>query len=111
MQRTSFAPLLSATSKRVSCCIITTWLFNDFYYPPVLGLAQRTGFHDADGIALTALVLLVVCNELGGLLDKLAIEGMLLLTLDGDHDGLVHLAADHYSYSFLAKISFHGISV
>ena len=40
--------------------------------------------------------------------DKLSVERMLFFALDSYHDGLVHLAADHYSYSFLTKISFHN---
>ena len=46
-------------------------------------------------------------GELGGLLYELAVNRMLLLGSYGNHDGLVHLVADHYTYSFLTKISFH----
>ena len=81
--------------------------FYDINYSPVLGLAQRTGFHDEDGVTDSALVLLVVGNELGGLFHELAVERMLLLSFYRNDNGLVHLVADHYACSFLTKISFN----
>ena len=46
-------------------------------------------------------------NELGGLFDELAVHRVHFLSLYGNDDGFVHLVADHNTYSFLAKISFH----
>src|SRR5574344_983476 len=66
-----------------------------------------TSFHDKDGITDSALVLLILSDKLGGLLDELSVQRMFLFTFNGNYDGLVHLIADHYSCSFLTKISFH----
>ena len=85
--------------------------FYDFNQSPVLRLAQRTGLHDADGISNAALILVVLRNELGSLLYEFSVQGMLLPYLHGYDDGLVHFVADHYTYSFLTKISFHKTSI
>ena len=74
-------------------------------------LAERTSLHDANCIALAALVLLIVSYELCGLLYELAVHRVLLFSLYCNHDRLIHLVADHNTYSFLAKISFHENSI
>ena len=54
-----------------------------------------------------ACVLLIVSYELCGLLYELAVHWVFLFSFNCNHDRLVHLVADHNTYSFLTKISFH----
>ncbi len=75
---------------------------NDFDHAPAFVLAERAGFHDTDGVADVAFVLLIVSHELGGLLDELAVLGVFDLTLDEDDDRLVHLVAHHDADSFFS---------
>src|SRR3954451_15912860 len=121
MQRISFAPVLSATLSRDSCWIIVlllvvvpvlgraepgrTWLLGlleDLDDAPALGGRQRTGLHDRDPVADATLVLLVVRLQLARAPQHLAVETVLHAVLHGDHDGLVHLVADHEALTHLA---------
>ena len=90
MQSASLAPLLSATVKRLSVCIILLLhFFDDFYKAPALGLREGTGLHEADSVADRALVILVVGVIFLCLVDKLTVDGMFLLPLHHYGDGLV----------------------
>lgn len=79
--------------------------FDNFNQSPALVLAHRTDFHDADGIALTGIVVFIVCHQLRRLLNELAVHRMLHPTLDGNRNALVHLAADNKTDSFLTCVS------
>ena len=73
----------------------------------MFSLAQRTGFHDAHGIADVAFLFLVMSHKTAGFLDKLAVNRVFLTTLDLHDDGFLHLVADNHADSFFSKISFH----
>ena len=60
------------------------------------------GLHDKNGVTGVALVLLVVSVILFGLGDELSVNGMLLLELGGNYDGLVHLVARHNTLAGLS---------
>src|SRR5258708_12187872 len=92
MHRISFAPELSATLRRVSCCItLLLGLLHDFQNAPALLLGDGARFGDADQVADAALVLLVVDFELRAPLDGLAVEAVGLGRADLDGDRLFHL--------------------
>lgn len=74
----------------------------------MLGFAERSGFHNADGIAGIAGILGVLGDELGSLVDELTVDRVLHLTLNGNHNGFFHFVADNLSDSLLSKISFHS---
>src|SRR5258708_15610383 len=95
MHRISFAPELSATLRRVSCCItLLLGLLHDFQNAPALLLGDGARFGDADQVADAALVLLVVDFELRAPLDGLAVEAVGLGSGDLDDDRLVSLFGD-----------------
>src|SRR3954447_7722664 len=127
MQRTSFAPVLSATLSRDSCWI--TWQtsssgrlrravplsrrssslrssllrsLHDLHDSPALGRGQRTGLHQLDPVAGAAVVVLVVGLEPRRTPHDLAVERVLHAVLDLDHDGLVHLVAHDQALTHLA---------
>src|SRR5258708_17540157 len=103
MHRISFAPELSATLRRVSCCItLLLGLLHDFQNAPALLLGDGARFGDADQVADAALVLLVVDLELRAPLDGLAVEAVGLGRADLDDDRLVHLVGDHCAEPDLA---------
>src|ERR1700730_10968751 len=95
------APLLSAAASRVRIWIIALapsarfGAFEDPHQGPALAPRQRTAGRDGDHVALAALVLLVVREQLRRTTDVLAVGRMLDQALDGHRDGLVHLVADH----------------
>src|SRR3954469_871337 len=94
MQRTSLAPLLSATRRRDSCWII--WLprpFQHLHEAPALELRQRAGLLDPHAVADLAVVGLVVGVELLGPHHRLLVERMGLAGGHGDDGGLVHAGA------------------
>src|SRR5664279_2585755 len=105
MQRISFAPVLSATLSRDSCWIIGLLLrlLEDFHDAPPLGGRQRTRLHDQDTVADAGVVELVVGLELDVATQHLAVEGVLVALLNGDHDGLLHLVADDETLTGLAR--------
>src|ERR1700686_2348152 len=77
MHRISFAPELSATLRRVSCWItLLLRLLHDFEHAPALLLGDGARLGDADQVADTALVLLVVHLELRASLDGLAVQAV-----------------------------------
>src|SRR5690606_1143827 len=77
-------------------------LLENLDHAPPLGGRQRAGLHDQHPVADAAVVLLVVRLQLGIAPQDLAVEGVLDAVLDGDHDGLVHLVADHQALADLA---------
>src|ERR1700693_2784204 len=119
MHRSSLAPELSATFKRVSCCIthatavqsryrgpreiadFVGWcgvslagslgLLDDLKYAPAFLFGDGARFGDANQVADATLVLLVVDLELGALPDGLLVEAMRLGRADLDDHRLVHL--------------------
>src|SRR5215213_1287902 len=91
MQRTSLAPLLSATRRRDSCWITSSpGPFEHFDEVPALALRQRARLPDADPIADAGVVQLVVGEELLGPLHGLRIAGVAHPVDDADDDGLLH---------------------
>src|SRR5262249_51242791 len=74
-------------------------LLNDAAHPPTLVLAERSGLGDQNAIADAAAVLLIVRFVFGAALHVLLVLRMLDHALDHDHDGLVHLVADHDAFS------------
>ena len=66
---------------------------HDFHQTPALGLAQRAAAGDADAVAFLAVVLFIVDLELLGLLDELAVLGVLDFVGHGHGAGLVTLVA------------------
>src|SRR5699024_4098676 len=69
---------------------------------PPLGSAQRPGLHDDDQVAHARRAQLVVRLDLARAPDDLAVERVLDPVLDLDHDGLLHLVADHVAAARLA---------
>lgn len=95
----------STPSRRLFCP------FDDFYQPPALVFAEWAGFHDADGVSLSRIVVFVVCHEFGSLLHILTIHRVFHPALDCNCDAFVHLIADNETYSFLTCCSFFHICV
>src|SRR5487761_693836 len=96
MHRSSLAPELSATLRRVSCWIILLLsLLDNLKYAPAFLLGDGAGFGDANQVADATLVLLVVDLELGALPDCLLVEPVCFGRADLDDDRLVHLVRDH----------------
>src|SRR6476661_754971 len=69
--------------------------FEDLDETPALSGRQRTGFHQGNPIADTGVTVLVVRLDLRGGADDLAVERVALTIFQLDHDGLLHLVADH----------------
>src|SRR5262249_30481045 len=121
MHRISLAPVLSATLSRDSCWITSTpsvggpragqvllRFLQDLRDPPALGRGQRPGLHQQDPVADAAGVGAVVGLVLLRAADALAVLGVLHPVLDHDHDGLVHLVADHEALADLAVAALAG---
>src|SRR5690606_4041538 len=115
MQRTSLAPLLSATFSRDSVRIIMLSLyailmllrlFHDLDQTPALLPAHRPGFHDPDGVSNAGHVFFVMCHELRSTADEFPIDRMLYLAVYCNSDRLLHLVADDLADPFLSEISF-----
>src|SRR5256884_7888500 len=113
MQRSSRAPVLSATRRRDSCWITghLPWGWrgpsllgglHDFHEPPVLRLRERARLDDADDVADVRCVALVVRVELRRAADDLLVSGMRLDRLDTDDDRLVHRIGDDDAAALLA---------
>ena len=62
----------------------------------------RTGLHQRNAVADTGVAVLVVRLDLGRGPDDLAVQRMALAVLELDHDGLLHLVADHVADDALA---------
>src|SRR5690606_35790021 len=112
MQSTSLAPLLSATLSRDSCWIIAGvglfGAFDHFHQAPTLRLAHRARLHDAHGVALMGLAVLIMRHELAGGLHELPVFGVLHAALHHHRDALVHLLAGDDADPLLPEIAFHG---
>src|SRR5438094_2364892 len=103
MTRSSFAPELSATFKRVSCWTMPLpGLLHDLKYAPSFLLGEGARLGDADEVAHAALVLLVVDLELGALLHGFPVKAVCLRRSNLDDDRLVHLVRDHGAEADLA---------
>src|SRR5918995_1366534 len=130
MQRSSLAPVLSATRSRDSCWIMSMtpgcragshpWaslaerslgLFEDLDDAPPLRRREWTGLHQEHAVAGDGGVLLVVGLELVGPADDLAVQRVLEAVLDGHDDRLVHLVADDEALSDLPEppVVRHGL--
>ena len=69
-------------------------------------------FYKAHGVAYAALVVFVVGVVFLCLVDKLAIDGVLLLPFHGDCDALVALVAGDNPYALFAEVScFFHVSI
>src|SRR5437763_4606762 len=104
MHKTSLAPLLSATRRRVSCWITSTRPLENFDESPALGLRQRAGLLHADAVADVEVVLLVVDVELLRALERLAVQGMTHTVHNGHDRGLVHRGGQHRAFPHLARV-------
>src|SRR5829696_10463714 len=107
MQRSSRAPVLSATRRRDSCWITVSprhslGHLDDLGEPPVLRLRERARLHDLDDIADLGRVLLVVGVELLRAPDDLLVLRVRLDRVDLDHDRLVALVRDDRALALLA---------
>src|ERR1700742_280144 len=67
----------------------------DLDQPPALGGRQRTGLHQRDAVADAGVAVLVVRLDLLGGPDDLAVQRVAHTVFELDHDGLLHLVADH----------------
>src|SRR3954469_13534523 len=102
MHSSSRAPVLSATRRRDSCWIMASLslplagacLADDGGDEPVLFLAQRSALGDLDFVAHVAGIVFVVRLEALGPSHGALVERMLIVVLDSDDDGLLHLVAD-----------------
>src|SRR5487761_153149 len=110
MHRSSLAPELSATLRRVSCWIILLLsLLNNLKYAPAFLLGDGARFGDANKVADAALVLLVVDLELGAVADSFLVEAVRLGRADLDDHRLVHLVRDHGAQPDLALAASVGV--
>src|SRR5215510_1293354 len=92
------APLLSAALSMVRIWIMAgssarARALENLEQPPRLAPRQRAARRDADEVALAALALLVVRQQLGRAADVLAVLRMLHEPLDLDRDRFLHLVA------------------
>src|SRR5438309_1554526 len=102
MQRSSRAPLLSATLTTVSCWIISTRLLDDLGDAPPLLLGQRSRLDDAHAIADATSGLCVVHLVPPRVPYHLFVQGMRLRIPHEDDHRLLHLVADHDALAHLA---------
>src|SRR5207253_10479214 len=102
MQRSSLAPLLSATLSTVSCWIISPRLLDDFGDAPALLLGQGSRLDDAHAVADAAGGSLVMRLVAACVPYYLLVQGM-RFRVPHEHDHrLLHLAADHDALAHLA---------
>src|SRR5262245_31127692 len=102
------APLLSAASSIVCIWIMAALLQHssarrgaafggrardDFHEPPALVTRERPALLDDDGVALAAVVVLVVRHDLARAAHVLAVDRVRDAALDRHRNGLLHLAA------------------
>src|SRR5688572_30496531 len=114
MHISSRAPELSAACKRVLSWIMTSLLPSSFRRRaldhanerPGLVPRQRATLGNRHGVALAALVLLVVREQLRRAAHVLSVGRVLDQPLDRHRDGLVHLAADHGAGQGLRRLLF-----
>src|SRR5699024_6942360 len=86
-------------------------LLDDLDETVVLVLGQRTGLLDADQVADTGGVLLIVSLDLLVGAKDLAVQSVLLTILELDHDGLLHLVRNHVAGANLACALFLVVHV
>src|ERR671917_1652376 len=102
MQRTSRAPVLSATLRRDSCWIIgLPRPLEDLDEAPALGAAERAALDHADRVADARLVPLVVGVQRGAGADDLLVHPVLAGDVDADGDRLVGLVGDDDAFAHL----------
>src|SRR5919106_3714575 len=103
MQRSSRAPVLSATFRRDSCWIIGPLLrgLHDLLEAPALELRERTRLDEADDVADLRLVRLVVRVELRAPLDDLLVHRVHLHDVHANDDRLVRTCRDDRALSLL----------
>jgi hypothetical protein len=80
----------------------TNRLFNflqNFNQSPALVLAHRANFHDFNGVANAALVVIVMRHEFGSFLNELTIHWVLHLTLNVYGDSFIHFVAGYNTSS------------
>src|SRR5690348_13649248 len=77
-------------------------LFQNFDEPPALRRRRRPGLHQRDAVADSGGAVLVVRLDLGGGPDDLAVQRVTHAVFELDHDGLLHLVADHVADAHLA---------
>src|ERR1700742_3201600 len=70
-------------------------LLQDLDEPPALGGRQWTSLHQRDTVADAGVTVLVVGLDLLGGPDDLAVQRVAHTVFQLDHDGLLHLVADH----------------
>src|ERR1700731_2018006 len=97
------APVLSATSSLERICTINFLLLQPFHQPPTLQFAQRTRFHDPNGVARLRLVLFVVRVKFLHLLDYLAKLRVRHARHRTDHDRFVHRARNDFARARLSR--------
>src|ERR1039458_8596226 len=102
MQRSSRAPLLSATLRTVSCWITSLRLLDDRGPPPLLLLGDGPGLGDPDLVAHGAQALFVVDLEAAPQGHDLLVQRVRLALLDQHDDGLLHAVADDDAVADLA---------
>src|ERR1017187_6072764 len=102
MQRSSRAPLLSATLRTVSCWITSLRLLDDLGHPPLLLLGDGPGLGDPDLVAHGAEALFVVDLEAAPQGHDLLVQRVRLALLDQHDDGLLHAVADDDAVADLA---------
>src|SRR5262245_18311971 len=110
MHRTSRAPELSATLRRLSCWFmrgsrssrVSAGALEHFDDAPVLELRQGTGLGDAHAVALAGVVLLIVRVQVARALHRLAVAAVTHAVDDRDDDGLVHLGGHDDALAHLA---------
>ena len=64
-----------------------------------------------DGVTLIGLILFVMCPQFGRLLNKLPVNRVLDLTLNGNNNTLVHFGTYDNTHSFLARTSYCGLHI
>ena len=73
---------------------------------PSLFLREGSRLHNFDLVADSANFVLVVCMNLQGTLNDLAVHGVLYVVLDSNYNSLVHLVANNSTYAYFSEISF-----
>src|SRR6185295_14307003 len=106
MQRISLAPELSATFSLDSCWIkvASLGLLENLDQAPALGLRQRPGLDDADGVALAGLVALIVCVQGPRAADDLLVGRVTAHDVDPDGDRFLALVGDDDPLADLGRV-------
>src|SRR5690606_2392109 len=117
MHISSFAPVLSATARRVNGWIIDGASFSDvgvsfqdLHQPPSLALRQRAGLHDFHDVADFRFVVFVVRHVFLRAADRFAVQLVPSERFHRHHDRFLHLVADdpatlHFTGSSFAPVA------